>query len=417
MTSSASAADHPAEPERPGLVRRIIDWGLAVWRRVSGWPPAAHIIRALDRYYARLGSQFAAAITYFSLLSLIPILMVSFSIAGFILADRPDLLAELKDEVTGFLPTDLANQIGMLIDQAISARFTVGLIGLAIALYSGVGWMRNVRRALQAIWRPVWEQPKGSQDNYALATVKDLGSLAGLGFAVLVSVVLSTVGNAAQNLVIRWLGLEDVPWVKPVLTVVTLLIAALASLLIFLWIYARLPPPEYRAPWRQVLIGGAIAAAGFELLKSGLTYLVRGVSNSATAAVFGSIIGLLFFFNIVAQMFLIIGAWIATDVHTPGGLVGVDLEDVEEAGIETDTARSLAAAESDATEIALAESADGSVLPSESTDGSEAWGATPVSGSARPAAGPDRAPVAAALGVGLVTGWVIGRRGARRGRD
>ena len=38
-------------------------------------PSVAHIIRAVDRFNDRLGSQFGAAITYFSFLSLIPILM------------------------------------------------------------------------------------------------------------------------------------------------------------------------------------------------------------------------------------------------------------------------------------------------------------------------------------------------------
>ncbi|CAK8739583.1 hypothetical protein SODG_003124 [Sodalis praecaptivus] len=41
------------------------------------------MIRAAERFSDRMGSQFGAAITYFSFLSLIPILMVSFAGVGF----------------------------------------------------------------------------------------------------------------------------------------------------------------------------------------------------------------------------------------------------------------------------------------------------------------------------------------------
>lgn len=52
-------------------------------QKVSANPAVAHLIRAVDRFNDRMGSQFGAAITYFSFLSLIPILMVSFAGVGF----------------------------------------------------------------------------------------------------------------------------------------------------------------------------------------------------------------------------------------------------------------------------------------------------------------------------------------------
>ncbi len=67
--------------------------------RIRAYPAIAHIIRATDRFNDRLGSQFGAAITYFSFLSLIPILMVSFVMVGFVLASNPDLLAELINKI------------------------------------------------------------------------------------------------------------------------------------------------------------------------------------------------------------------------------------------------------------------------------------------------------------------------------
>ncbi len=67
-----------------------------MWSAISGAfsrvlrrPIVRHGIKSFERFSARLGWQFAGALTYFSLLALVPILMVAFSVAGFVLASRP----------------------------------------------------------------------------------------------------------------------------------------------------------------------------------------------------------------------------------------------------------------------------------------------------------------------------------------
>ncbi|MCQ5048668.1 hypothetical protein, partial [Agathobaculum butyriciproducens] len=62
-------------------------------------PVIAHMIRAAERFNDRMGNQFGAAITYFSFLSMIPILMVSFAAAGFILASHPTLLQDIFSKI------------------------------------------------------------------------------------------------------------------------------------------------------------------------------------------------------------------------------------------------------------------------------------------------------------------------------
>lgn len=387
VDEAETAAKTATGSDRPGVIKRVSAWGTRVWERISAWSLVAHVIRALERFNDRLGNQFAAAITYFSLLSLVPILMVAFSVAGFVLADRPEALAELKDHITELIPGDLSTQIGLLIDRAVNARFTIGIIGLLVALYSGIGWMSNIRHALRAIWSPVWNRSKDKRDNIILAYLKDLGLLAGLGLAILISFGLSTLGNAMQSRLVGWLGLDNVGWIAPLLTLATLAIATIASLLIFMWVYGRLPPKEYRAPWRPLLIGSIAAALVFEVLKSAFSLLIRLFSGSASAVVFGSVIGLLIFINIIAKMFLMIGSWIATDSHTPGGLVP----------IEPDEGASKPAEQA----LPRAERRRPAVAPTQST-------------AQQPANSEHEAPVAAALGVGLIIGWLIGRRGASR---
>lgn len=95
-------------------------------------------LSAAERFNDRMGNQFGAAITYFSFLSLIPVLMFSFAATGFILASNPDLLEKLIRGISKSIsdPT-LAQTLERSIDTAIRQRTAVGLTGLAIALYSG----------------------------------------------------------------------------------------------------------------------------------------------------------------------------------------------------------------------------------------------------------------------------------------
>ena len=60
-------------------------------------PMVAHVLRTNTRYVTRLGNQFAGAITYFSLLAMVPILMFAFSACGFTLTVlRPDVLERVQ---------------------------------------------------------------------------------------------------------------------------------------------------------------------------------------------------------------------------------------------------------------------------------------------------------------------------------
>ena len=112
-----------------------------------------HLIRAGARYTDHHGDYYAAAITFFSILSLVPLLMVAFAVAGFVLFFNPNLLNEIHDAINAAMPPNLADPINPIIDQAIAQRNTVAAFGLLAALYSGIGWMTNLREALQSSGR------------------------------------------------------------------------------------------------------------------------------------------------------------------------------------------------------------------------------------------------------------------------
>ena len=109
--------------------------------RLKQRPWIAHMVRTVERYLSRLGSQFAAATTYFSVLAIVPIMMVAFSITGFVLTVvQPGLLDDVADAVAkGLGGADAATRekILKLVDNALSSFWTIGIVGLVVALYTG----------------------------------------------------------------------------------------------------------------------------------------------------------------------------------------------------------------------------------------------------------------------------------------
>lgn len=282
----------------------VMDWFKAI-------PSVAHVIRAVDRFNDRLGSQFGAAITYFSFLSLIPILMVSFAAVGFVLASNPDLLTELINKIVSSISDpNLATPLKNTVNTAIQQRTTVGLTGLAIALYSGISWMGNLREAIRAQSREVWERNPQDQEKFYFRYLRDFISLTGLVIALIVSLSFTSIAGAAQASIVRALGLDGIEWLRPVMTAIALSISIMANYLLFLWIFLVLP--RHKPKKKALLRGTLIAAIGFEVIKFVMTWTLPSLARSPSGAAFGSVIGLMAFFYFFARLTLFCAAWIAT---------------------------------------------------------------------------------------------------------
>lgn len=264
-----------------------------------------HVVRAGARYTERHGDHYAAAVTYFSVLSLVPLLMIAFAVAGFVLQAQPDLLHQLQANITKAVPGSLGQTLNGVIDQAIRSAGTVGVIGLLAALYSGIGWMTSLRDALSEQWGRVPEPPP-----LIRRTVVDLLSLLGLGAALVVSFALTGLGTGFAGSVLAVLGLSEQAWAQVLLGLLGFVLSILANWLIFLWVIARLPREDValKSAVRAALLG----AVGFEVIKQIMTIYLGVVTNSPSGAVFGSFLGLLVFAYFVSRFVLFVTAWAAT---------------------------------------------------------------------------------------------------------
>lgn len=272
-------------------------------RRKHAW--LDHLVRANDAFTERYGNHYAAAITYFSVLSLIPLLMVGFAVAGFVLAGNEAALSELRDGIIRSAPEGLGDLFASIVGAALESRAGAGLLGLALALYSGLGWMTNLRDALTA----QWGQEKKKLP-FLSTRLKDLLALIGLGLALVVSFGLTAVGSGVGRFLLGLVGLEDAGWAKALLQAATVVLSLTANMLVFLWVLSQLPR-EKVAP-RSAVRGAIIAAIGFEVLKQVGGLYLTSVTSSPSGALFGPIIGLLVFAYLVARFLLFVTAWTAT---------------------------------------------------------------------------------------------------------
>lgn len=267
-------------------------------------------MRAHEAYGERYGNHYAAAITYFSVLSLVPLIMIAFAVAGFVLAGNDDLLAELRQGITESAPAGLGDTLNEVVAEAVESRGTVGVLGLLAAAYSGLGWMGNLRDALTAQWgqrKPQLALPR--------KLAADSLALLGLGLALVVSFGITAAGSGLGTLLLDLVGLADDDWALFFLRVGAVLLSLAANWLVFVWVISRLPRERVNA--RAAVRGALAGAIGFEILKQVGTIYLESVSESPTGALFGPIIGLLVFANLVSRFLLYITAWTATAGEQP----------------------------------------------------------------------------------------------------
>ncbi|MCW2539299.1 MAG: rane protein [Frankiales bacterium] len=273
-------------------------------------PGVEHAARAYQHYKANRGDHLAAAITYFSFLALFPLILLGVSVAGFVFAHSPDLQQRLFDSISENLPGTFGSTVRDTIDGAVRNRTSVGIVGLAGFAVAGLGWISNLRTAIETVWGVA---PKSR--NFLVAKGADAVVLVGLGIGAVVSVGLTAGGTAASGQVLKWLNLDGVTGMGTLAAVVGVLLAILGSTLLFGWLIIRLPAMHVSR--RTTVRTALLAAAGFEILKVVGAYYIARVTKSPAAAAIGPVVGILIWIDLVSRYLLYCVAWAATAEPVP----------------------------------------------------------------------------------------------------
>lgn len=261
------------------------------------------VLATLERYGQRRGGTYASAIAYRGILALVPVLMVSFSIAGFVLASRPEWIETIINTIVNDLPGELGESVGSIITSAVDSRGAVGLIGLVSAALTGIGWIGLVRNALTDMWGGRLET------NAVLAKLKDLAMFVVLGLVFLLTIALTVLANGPiAHQVTDWLGLGDL---STLLRWVSQLVAVLGTWWLFIVMLAKLP--RHKLPLTVVVWPALATALAFTALKELGGLYLRSVMSSPAGVAFGPILGIMAFAYLASQIVLYATAWIASN--------------------------------------------------------------------------------------------------------
>ena len=275
-----------------------------LWARLQKTRP----LRAWKQFGDNNGNLLAAGVAYFSFFSVFPAIALAFTVFGFVLQDRPELLDTIAASLNQFLPGMIKtaatpNGIISLSTPQAAALTVTGIASLATLLWAGLGWIGSLRSAIRSIFGV-----EPSLGSFLSDKTRDFITLITLGFGIAVSAVLSSAIGGAAGVVAERIGLGGSTWVVTLGGFVISLFfdAVLVAILIRLCSGVDLPWPRVRA---GALFGGVLLT----LVKMFGSMLIAAATRNPLLAAVAVAVGLLFILNLIAKIVLLSAAWAAND--------------------------------------------------------------------------------------------------------
>jgi membrane protein len=229
----------------------------------------------LFEWYADRGARLGAALAFYTLFSLAPLLMISIAITALVFG-REIAYTQLIQQIEVFIGLEGARVIQATIENTSrpSSGIMATLIGLATMLFGATIVFNELQDALNVIWK-VTSKPRRSM---AIGLIWDRL----LAFCIVVAVglllLLSIVANAVLNAMMQIFGdilPRHVDWLRTANFVFVLVTVTL----LFIMVYKVLPDIEIG--WVEVLVGAIVTAILFMLGKF-LIELYLGYTTAAS---------------------------------------------------------------------------------------------------------------------------------------
>ncbi len=255
---------------------------------------------AIRKTYAEFerhnASRFGAALAFYIVFSVVPILLFAIAIAGSMLG-RDQAEREIIGRVGSSIGTAPALAIAAMVSDAASrpVGWIATIFGVT-SLYFGLsGVYRQIDDALRTIWR---ERKSGDPSTVAVIEKRVRSALLVLG--VVVVILLSVVADAVIAATGRYAGtrLLGAEWLWHTLS---LFVSMLVLTAIFAAVFRYLP--RARVTWRDVVLGAAVTAFLFVIGKFALGFYLGKAAVGSTFGAAGSIVVVLLWSYWSAQIF------------------------------------------------------------------------------------------------------------------
>ena len=227
--------------------------------------------------------RLGAALAYYTVLSIAPLLVLVIAIAGLVLGEeaaRGQLMAQISDLVG----REGGEAIQTMVQNASkpSSGVIASIIGFALLLFGASTVATELRASLNEIWNKKPDPNSGIKEmvterSYALAVVL------GCGFLLLVSLVVSSAIAGAG----KFLG-SVLPVPEAVLHVLNLLLGIVVITGVFAVLFKYLP--DVNIEWRDVFLGAAFTSVLFSLGRFLIGIYLGKASFGSTYGAAGSLV-------------------------------------------------------------------------------------------------------------------------------
>nr|WP_269451960.1 YhjD/YihY/BrkB family envelope integrity protein [Tessaracoccus coleopterorum] len=272
-------------------------------------PAVAHALSAYERYSSRLGPQFAAGIAYYSILSMVPILMLCFAALGMTLTIiRPDLMDVVQDQIEALISdVNLSKSISDLITGAMRQWASTLGVGIITGSYAGSRWAGNLKRAVRVMWSREFEDA-AERKHFFVELALNLVIFLGLVASVVFSIGVATIGTAFSRTALEFLGWTHIPGIDTLFLLLSIALTLLASWILMAFLFVALPNQPAR-PWPW-LVGTLLGAVALTVLQQLAGLLMGLLGFNSAASVFGPVIVLMIMLYILATTIMLAAAWV-----------------------------------------------------------------------------------------------------------
>lgn len=279
--SETAAHDTPLRPIRPTFPQ----WWALCKQAVASWS---------NDYAPSMG----AALSYYSVFSMAPLLLIVISVAGLVFGEEA-ARGELFGQLSGLMGADAAKTIESLLASVNKPAQGIisTLIGVAVLLIGATTVFGELQNALDRIWRAPARATSGGLWNLVHTRMLSFGMVLGIAFLLMVSLVLGAVVSALG----KWWGDAFIGW-EITAQLINVVLGFALTTGVFAMIYKLMPRVQVR--WYDVWIGAAVTALLFTVGRFliGLYIGKSGVASSFGAA--GSLIVIFVWVYYSAQVFL-----------------------------------------------------------------------------------------------------------------
>jgi membrane protein len=260
-------------------------WGL-LQAAVSGW---------VTDYAPSMG----AALAFYTVFSIAPLLLIVISIAGFVFGEAA-ARGEIFSQLEGMLGVAGALAVQNLLESVRKPTQDVmgTVFGVALLLIGATSVFGELQDALDRIWRAPARVGQSGFWRFLRARLLSFGMNLGIGFLLMVSLV----AHAALAALQKWWSPAFGNWAKTA-SVIELGSSFLVITVVFAMIYKIMP--RVRIDWKDVWIG---AAATSLLFAAGKILIGVYIGSSGIASTFGaaaSLVVMLLWVYYSAQIFLL----------------------------------------------------------------------------------------------------------------